>query len=131
MKEKLYRFMQGRYGTDKLNQFIFYCELFLLVLSLFFKRNIIIYILFYCTLVLYMYRAFSKNYVARSIENQKFIRIRAKVLHRLQAIYKNLKDKQYKYLVCPECAQMIRVPKNKGNIEVRCPSCKKSFDAKS
>ena len=123
--------MQGRYGTDKLNQFIFYCELFLLVLSLFFKRNIIIYILFYCTLVLYMYRAFSKNYVARSIENQKFIRMRAKVLHRLQAIYKNLKDKQYKYLVCPECAQMIRVPKNKGNIEVRCPSCKKSFDAKS
>ena len=131
MKEKLYRFMQGRYGTDKLNQFIFYCELFLLVLSLFFKRNIIIYILFYCTLVLYMYRAFSKNYVARSIENQKFIRMRAKVLHRLQAIYKNLKDKQYKYLVCPECAQMIRVPKNKGNIEVRCPSCKNSFDAKS
>ena len=131
MKQKLYRFMQGRYGTDKLNQFIFYCELFLLVLSLFFKRNIIIYILFYCTLVLYMYRAFSKNYVARSIENQKFIRMRAKVLHRLQAIYKNLKDKQYKYLVCPECAQMIRVPKNKGNIEVRCPSCKKSFDAKS
>ena len=131
VKEKLYRFMQGRYGTDKLNQFIFYCELFLLVLSLFFKRNIIIYILFYCTLVLYMYRAFSKKYVARSIENQKFIRMRAKVLHRLQAIYKNLKDKQYKYLVCPECAQMIRVPKNKGNIEVRCPSCKKSFDAKS
>ena len=123
--------MQGRYGTDKLNQFIFYCELFLLVLSLFFKRNIIIYILFYCTLILYTYRAFSKNYVARSIENQKFIRMRAKVLHRLQAIYKNLKDKQYKYLVCPECAQMIRVPKNKGNIEVRCPSCKKSFDAKS
>ena len=129
MKEKLYRFMQGRYGTDKLNQFIFYCELFLLVLSLFFKRNIIVYILFYCTLVLYMYRAFSKNYVARSIENQKFIRMRAKVLHRLQAIYKNLKDKQYKYLVCPECSQMIRVPRNKGNIEVRCPSCRKSFDA--
>ena len=24
VKEKLYRFMQGRYGTDKLNQFIFY-----------------------------------------------------------------------------------------------------------
>ena len=33
MREKLYRFMQGRYGTDKLNQFIFYVELILLVLS--------------------------------------------------------------------------------------------------
>lgn len=35
MREKLYRFMQGRYGTDKLNQFLFYLELILLVLSLF------------------------------------------------------------------------------------------------
>ena len=31
----------------------------------------------------------------------------------------------------PECAQIIRVPRNKGKIEVRCPSCRKSFDAKS
>lgn len=46
MREKLYRFMQGRYGTDKLNQFIFYVELILLVLSLFFRRNIVINILF-------------------------------------------------------------------------------------
>ena len=97
MKEKLYRFMQGRYGTDKLNQFIFYCEIFLLILSLFFKRNIVIYVLFYFTLFLYLYRAFSKNYVARSIENQKFIRVQAKTVHHVQAIYKNLKDKQYKY----------------------------------
>ncbi len=35
------------------------------------------------------------------------------------------------FLVCPECAQIIRVPRNKGRIEVRCPSCRKSFDAKS
>ena len=39
MREKLYRFMQGRYGTDKLNQFLFYLELILLVLSLFFRKK--------------------------------------------------------------------------------------------
>ena len=120
MKEKLYRFMQGRYGTDKLNQFIFYLEIILLVLSLFFM-----------SIIIYFARALSKNYVARSIENQKFIRVQAKVVHRFQAINKSLKDKQNKYLVCPECAQIIRVPRNKGKIEVRCPSCRKSFDAKS
>ena len=97
MREKLYRFMQGRYGTDKLNQFIFYLEIILLVLSLFFRRNIVINILFYMSIIIYFARALSKNYVARSIENQKF----------------------------------IRVPRNKGKIEVRCPSCRKSFDAKS
>ncbi len=131
VKEKLYRFMQGRYGTDKLNQFLFYIEIILLVLSLFFRRNIIINVLFYLSIIIYMARALSKNYVARSIENQKFIRIQAKVVHRFQALNKTWKDKQNKYLVCPECAQIIRVPRNKGKIEVRCPSCRKSFDAKS
>ena len=131
VKEKLYRFMQGRYGTDKLNQFLFYIEIILLVLSLFFRRNIVINILFYISIIIYLARALSKNYVARSIENQKFIRIQAKLVHRFQAFNKSLKDKQNKYLVCPECTQIIRVPRNKGEIEVRCPSCRKSFDAKS
>ena len=131
MREKLYRFMQGRYGTDKLNQFIFYVELVLLVLSFFFRWNIVINILFYISIIIYLARALSKSWVARSIENQKFIRIQAKIVHRFQPFNKSLKDKQNKYLVCPECAQIIRVPRNKGKIEVRCPSCRKSFDAKS
>ena len=131
MKEKLYRFMQGRYGTDKLNQFILYCEIFLLILSLVLRRNIVVNILFYMSIIIYLYRALSKNYVARSIENQKFIRVQTKITHRFQVIYKNIKDKQNKYLVCPECFQIIRVPKNKGKIEVKCPSCRKTFDAKS
>lgn len=131
MKKKLYRFMQGRYGTDKLNQFILYCEIFLLILSLVLRRNIVVNILFYMSIIIYLYRALSKNYVARSIENQKFIRIQTKITHRFQVIYKNIKDKQNKYLVCPECFQIIRVPKNKGKIEVKCPSCRKTFDAKS
>ena len=88
VKEKLYRFMQGRYGTDKLNQFLFYVEIILLVLSLFFRRNIVINVLFYLSIIIYMARALSKNYVARSIENQKFIRIQARVVHRFQALIK-------------------------------------------
>ena len=92
MREKLYRFMQGRYGTDKLNQFIFYVELILLVLSLFFRRNIVINILFYMSIIIYLARALSKNYVARSIDNQKFIRILAKIVHRFQAFNKSVKD---------------------------------------
>lgn len=131
MKEKLVRFMQGRYGTDQLNQFIMYVEIVLLVLSLFFRSNIIISILFYISIILYLYRALSKNYVARSIENQKFIRVKTMIVHRLQAVFKSMKDKQNKYFVCPKCGQMIRIPKGKGKISVKCPSCKNSFDAKS
>lgn len=117
MREKLYRFMQGRYGTDKLNQFLFYLELILLVLSLFFRKNIVINILFYISIIIYLARALSKNYVARSIENQKFIRVQAKVTHRFQAINKSLKDKQNKYLVCPECAQLFVFLEIRGKLK--------------
>jgi predicted membrane protein len=130
MKEKLYRFMQGRYGMDQLNQFIFYVELIFFIISLF-NRSILITGAFYICLVLVMYRMLSRNYVKRSIENQKFIHIKSKVTHRFQSIYKNVKDKNNKYLVCPKCAQIIRIPRHKGNITVTCPSCRQSFDAKS
>ena len=130
MKEKLYRLMQGRYGMDQLNQFIFYVELIFFIISLF-NRSILITGAFYICLVLVMYRMLSRNYVKRSIENQKFIHIKSKVTHRFQSIYKNVKDKNNKYLVCPKCAQIIRIPRHKGNITVTCPSCRQSFDAKS
>ena len=117
MKEKLYRFMQGRYGTDKLNQFLFYLELILLVLSLFFRKNIVINILFYISIIIYLARALSKNYVARSIENQKFIRIRAKIVHRFQAINKSLKDKQNKYLVCPNVRKLFVFLEIRGKLK--------------
>ncbi len=130
MREKIDRFMQGRYGTDKLNQFIFYLEWIFLILSLF-TRNRVFTFLFYLDIVVYVYRSFSKNYVKRSIENQKFIHVQSLLFHRVQACLKNTKDKNYKYFVCPKCAQIIRVPKKRGKISVTCPSCRQSFDAKS
>ena len=80
MKEKLYRFLAGRYGMDDLNKFLFALEILLIVLS-FFVPNVIIAILFYLVFVLYVFRSFSRNIVARSIENQKYVRIRSKITH--------------------------------------------------
>ncbi len=130
MREKIDRFMQGRYGTDKLNQFIFYFEWIFLILSLF-TKNIVFTVLFYLDIVIYVYRSLSKNYVKRSIENQKFIHVHSLFAHHIHALCKNVKDKEFKYFVCPKCAQMIRIPKKRGKIKVTCPSCRQSFDAKS
>lgn len=130
MREKIDRFMQGRYGTDKLNQFIFYMEWVFLILSLF-TKNRIFTVLFYLDIVLYLYRSLSKNYVKRSIENQKFVHVQALFVHHIQAFSKSIKDKEYKYFVCPKCVQMIRIPKKRGKVKVTCPSCRQSFDAKS
>ena len=42
-----------------------------------------------------------------------------------------LPNKEYKYFLCPNCKQMVRVPRGKGNIEIKCPKCQHKFDRKS
>lgn len=130
MKEKLIRFFAGHYGTDDLNQFLFVLELILFGITLFFP-NIISNTLFYLTIILYLYRTLSRNIVARSVENQKYIRVKSMITHKFVALKKDFQEKGYKHIVCPNCAQIVRVPKGKGNITVTCPSCRNSFDARS
>lgn len=130
MKEKLYRFLAGRYGMDDLNKFLLALEILFLLLN-FFISNGILLILFYFIFALYVFRSFSRNIVARSIENQKYVRIRSKITHTFKAFFKSLKDRSYHYYVCPKCSQIIRVPRKKGMITITCPSCRTQFDKKS
>ena len=44
---------------------------------------------------------------------------------------KNIKDREYKYFVCPGCGQICRVPKKRGKITITCPRCHASFDRRS
>ena len=39
--------------------------------------------------------------------------------------------RQYKYLLCPQCTQRLRVPRGKGRIRVTCTNCGNVFEAKS
>ena len=129
MKEKLIRFVAGRYGNDSLNQFLFILELIFLALS-FFVPNIIVSFLFFLVFFTYLFRSLSRNIYGRQAENMKFIAIRTKITHTFKAIQKNFQESAYKHFVCPKCAQIIRVPKGKGNIEITCPSCRTRFSKK-
>ncbi len=60
MKEKLYRFMQGRYGNDQLNRFLMILVIVCLVLSMLGIRPF--YIVGILCLVFSYYRMLSKNY---------------------------------------------------------------------
>ncbi|WP_297237716.1 hypothetical protein [uncultured Faecalicoccus sp.] len=130
MKERLYRFFYGRYGNDALNQFLFFLEVILVVLSLFI-RNFALTILFFMVFILYFYRTMSRNIYVRQQENAKFINLRSKGTHLIKAMQKNMKDKAYKHFVCPKCSQIIRVPKGKGTIEITCPNCRTKFTKKA
>jgi uncharacterized paraquat-inducible protein A len=39
--------------------------------------------------------------------------------------------REYKYLLCPQCAQRLRVPRGKGRIRVTCTNCGNVFETKS
>ena len=66
MKEKLQRFMWGRYGNDRFNQFLMIVALVCLALSFFGLR--IFYVLALALLVYAYYRMFSKDLSKRSAE---------------------------------------------------------------
>lgn len=74
MKEKLQRFMWGRYGNDRFNQFLMIVALVCLALSFFGLR--IFYVLALALLVYVYYRMFSRNMSKRSAENQWYLKKR-------------------------------------------------------
>ena len=39
--------------------------------------------------------------------------------------------KQYKYFICPQCTQRLRVPRGKGKLRVTCTRCGNVFEIKS
>ncbi len=70
MREKLIRFMQGRYGTDQFGRFLSGVCVVLLVISLFSEHDIW-FLLALAVLIYNYFRMFSKNISRRYAENQK------------------------------------------------------------
>ncbi len=126
MKEKLYRFMMGRYGNDTLNYVLLGTYIVLSFFKGFFFKIIGI-ILFGIAL----YRCFSRDIWKRRSENEKFLQSTKPIRQQIKAMTNNFKDKQRKYFVCPSCHQVVRVPRHRGKIEITCPSCRKHFTRKS
>lgn len=130
MKEKLYRFMQGRYGSDQLNRFLMILVVLCFVLSLFGAR--VFYILGIALLAYAYFRMFSKNRYKRSAENSVYLRYEYKLKQKAASFTKNMKQRKTHHIYkCPSCTQKIRIPRGKGKIEIRCPKCGQTFIKKS
>lgn len=130
MKEKFLKFMQGRYGADKLGQFLSYVNIILIIAAIFTKVSVLYYIVL-ALLILQNFRMFSKNIPARYKENQKYLEITAPIRRFFTRIFRNAKDKDYKYIKCEKCNQELRVPKKKGKIKVTCKKCGHSFQVRT
>ena len=131
MRDKIYRFMQGRYGTDDFYKFLFWVALIGIVINWFFKSQLLS---FAVTLILVyaMYRVLSKNHSARYAENQRYLQATAKIRYWFDQQKKLMEERKYHHIyTCPKCRQKIRIPKGKGKIMLRCPKCHHEFQKRS
>ena len=137
MKEKLMRFMQGRYGVlDALGKCLLILGLVLAFFAPIFTGDhaigVVFYLLGWAALIYAYFRMFSRNVRKRYDENVKFLNKTAKIRGFFK-VQKNLMSqrKEYHIYTCPGCRQKIRIPRGKGRIEIRCPKCGTTFIKKS
>ena len=127
-RQWLYRFMAGRYGTDKLNIVLLILALalglvpsVLMIFGVFMPLlNAALALLSYLLTGFAIFRCFSRNTYRRYEENRKFLRF-----------WERLKDRKHRYFDCPKCRQPVRVPKGAGKIAITCPKCKEKFIRKT
>lgn len=130
-REKIARFMIGRYGMDYLSRMLIYVSLFLLIITIF-TNNSILYALAVILMIYAYFRTFSKNVSKRYAENQTYLKVRYKAIAKFNQFRARCKDsKTHKIFKCPGCGQKIRVPKHKGKISIKCPKCRIEFIKKT
>ena len=136
MREKLNRFMQGRYGTDQLGKFTMTIALVFIVLTIVMPHGSglrrIFDFLGLAAVVYSYFRMMSRNISARYAENQRYLSRTEDVRRWIgKEQYRMQQRKVYHFYRCPNCQQKIRIPRGKGKIEIDCPKCHTKFVKKS
>ena len=127
-KNKLYRFMYGRYGYDTLSKTLLWVYigvmLLYMIVSLFVQSALfyVVYLMATMFLIAYIfYRTMSRNIAKRRAENEKFCNF-------FKLRRNKFRDrKTHVYRKCPTCKAVLRLPKAKGKHSVTCPRCKNKF----
>lgn len=130
MREKMLRFMQGRYGNDRLGQAMLVAALICMVLSLF--RIPFVSTVGLVVLILTYYRMFSRQIGKRAAENQKYLALEWKLRARLQKGKQAVaQSRTHRIFRCPQCRQKLRVPRHRGRIAISCRKCGTEFIKKT
>lgn len=130
MKEKFYRFMQGRYGIDQLNSFLMIVCVICFIVNMFIGSIVLTFIA-YGTWLFVIFRMFSKYIYARNRENDKYLNFFSPLSRWLKLKLMSKQDPSNKYFSCPKCKQMVRVPKGHGTVVVTCPNCQNKFEKRT
>ncbi len=123
----IHGFMGGRNGFDNLSRVLLFTALGVFILTALF-RIWALAALGGILVCIALYRIFSKKLSRRYAENQTYMQLTENVRSSVYRFYLRRKDKKtHKIFKCPNCSQKIRVPKGKGEIKIKCPSCRIEF----
>lgn len=117
------RFMEGRYGMDRLNMTLMWASVIITVGNLFLPfilLRLLLTVLSFALMGIAVFRYLSRNTYRRYRENRRFL-----------ILLEQWKDKEHRYYSCPRCKQPVRVPRGKGKIAITCPKCKEKFTKKT
>lgn len=127
MREKIVRFMYGRYGVDKLSKHLVFGAVIVSVAGIFLPVGIL-YPVSLAMLIWGYFRIFSRNTGKRyqeAVAYEKFLGKLKKGPAQLK--YEMQQRKDYRIFKCPNCKQRLRIPKGRGNVEIRCRKCSAVF----
>ena len=129
-KQKLIRFMLGRYGMDEM-YFGLFGVWFILTMVNGFVKSVILSTLSAAALIWALWRFLSRNHAKRRAENEKFLKLWRPVKNWLTFQRDRFRDrKTARYRKCRHCKAIIKLPYKKGKHTVRCPKCGERFDVR-
>lgn len=117
------RFMDGRYGMDKLNSVLLWTGVILVAVAWimpFLLAKFVLHLASYVLMCIAIFRALSHHTYKRYRENRRFL-----------MLVDRIRDREHRYFECPRCHQPVRVPRGKGKIAITCPKCKEKFIKKT
>lgn len=151
--------MRPKLRLDELNKALLItaggCYVLSFVLGRSASAGMVFRILFAAAAIFLAIRLFGGNAAARNNENMQFLTAVTAVKEFFQKIFRGSKGarqpaspsasggvldrwkqqwreyRTYRYLICPQCSQRLRVPRGKGKIRVTCTKCRNQFIAKS
>lgn len=131
LKKFFEKITEGRYGMDHLNVFLIYLVFVLSFVGIFVRSARAFTVLRTLAAILSVYAIFrimSKKINDRYQENIKYLKATKPIRAEADLLTLRWKDrKTHKYIKCPVCKKVMRVPKKAGKIKVKCPRCGHEF----
>lgn len=130
IKEKLVKFMTGRYGVDQLYYAMFALWAVLTLVNIK-VDSMILMAVSDVFIVLAIFRGFSRNISRRTAENAKFLKVWNPVKRKARLFYRRIREiRVHRFRKCPHCKKTLQLPIKRGKNTVKCPRCQETFDVR-